>query len=157
MIWWPGGVVWSYCNLHFPVFVFHPQTSLQAATSRKTCRAAPLCVKQAGIAATWWPAASAARTPDSTTASVRRDTTARVCSTSAQVGQMDVCQVPATFQAPRLFLSCVSKLSDQLVFSSLLSVYILMAKSSDVMVKIIWRALWVCQHVRRENISSVNR
>lgn len=68
------------------MLVSHPQTSRRAATSRKTGRAAPRCAKQAATAATRWPAASAAHTPGSTTASVRRDTTARGCSTSAQVG-----------------------------------------------------------------------
>lgn len=75
---------------HVPVYVssvLHSQTSLRAATSRKICRSAPLCAKLAGIAVTSWPAASAALTRDSTTASARRAIMARVCSTSAQVGR----------------------------------------------------------------------
>lgn len=85
-------VAHKYRQLLQPVFFFsYFQTFLQAATYRTTCPAAPLCVKQAKTAATWWPVASVAHILDSTTASVRRDTTARVCSMSAQVGPQRTC------------------------------------------------------------------
>lgn len=79
-------------------FVSHPQTSLQAATSRRICHAAPLCAKQAKTAVTWWQAVGVAHTPDSMTASVRKDTTARVCSTNAQVGYFQSTVIISVFQ-----------------------------------------------------------
>lgn len=85
-----GPVSWN-------VLFFCPQTSRrpQATTSTRTCRDAHLCVKQAKTAVTWWPAASVAHTLVSTTASARKDITARVCSTNAQVGpyqESELCQ-----------------------------------------------------------------
>lgn len=82
-----SGVSLSSCSCVSPL-VLRPQTSPPATTSRMTRPAAPRCVKRAETAATWWRAASAAHTRDSTTASARRATTARACSTSAQVGHI---------------------------------------------------------------------